>query len=264
MQRLAALAAGAARRHRTRADAWSAAAAAAAAHPTQAAPAAAAGGPRAAFSSAPTGAPPPAVTDPSRIRNWCICAHVDHGKTTLFDRLLAACDVSLTGERAMDSGALEKERGITILSKVGGGAGHGGEGGMEGRWGGAAAASLKTCLCTRLRGSAASPSYQRWGLDEGWTRRARGAGPAAAHGRAGLGRPHSSQPPTPYGNQTHAHCQVTSFAYRGHLINALDTPGHADFGGERRAHAPWRGGRGAPQQHAPRPAPARRAALLAA
>jgi predicted membrane GTPase involved in stress response len=31
---------------------------------------------------------------------------------------------------------------------------------------------------------------------------------------------------------TYPHPQVTSFRYRGHLINALDTPGHADFGGE--------------------------------
>jgi hypothetical protein len=33
--------------------------------------------------------------------------------------------------------------------------------------------------------------------------------------------------------------QVTSFHYQGHLINALDTPGHADFGGERHGPAAW-------------------------
>lgn len=69
-------------------------------------------------------------------------AHIDHGKTTLMDRLLAQCGTALTQDRAMDSNSLERERGITILSKY------------------------------------------------------------------------------------------TSFMYRDHLVNAVDTPGHADFGGE--------------------------------
>ena len=69
-------------------------------------------------------------------------AHVDHGKTTLFDRLLSHCGNELAGERVMDSNALERERGITILAKY------------------------------------------------------------------------------------------TSMQYRGHALNAVDTPGHADFGGE--------------------------------
>lgn len=69
-------------------------------------------------------------------------AHIDHGKTTLMDRLLAQTGLAVIQERVMDSGSLERERGITILSKY------------------------------------------------------------------------------------------TSFMYRDHLINAVDTPGHADFGGE--------------------------------
>ena len=70
-------------------------------------------------------------------------AHVDHGKTTLMDRLLAHCGVTLAGEeRYMDSNVLEKERGITISAKY------------------------------------------------------------------------------------------TSIRYKGHVVNAVDTPGHADFGGE--------------------------------
>ncbi len=67
---------------------------------------------------------------------------MDHGKTTLMDRLLAHCGVASTEDRVMDSGTLERERGITISSKY------------------------------------------------------------------------------------------TSFPYRGHTLNAVDTPGHADFGGE--------------------------------
>lgn len=71
-----------------------------------------------------------------------VAAHVDHGKTTLMDRLLSRTGNTLAGDRVMDSNALEKERGITISSKY------------------------------------------------------------------------------------------TSFVYKGHKINAVDTPGHADFGGE--------------------------------
>jgi len=81
-----------------------------------------------------------------KIRNVAIIAHVDHGKTTLVDRLLqqtGSNDARAEAvERALDSNELERERGITILSKT------------------------------------------------------------------------------------------TSVEYRGHRINIVDTPGHADFGGE--------------------------------
>src|SRR2546430_12124647 len=61
------------------------------------------------------------MTTRSDIRNSAIIAHVDHGKTTLVDAMLRQSRIfrenQQVAERVMDSNALERERGITIMAK---------------------------------------------------------------------------------------------------------------------------------------------------
>jgi GTP-binding protein len=113
---------------------------------------------------------PKSVSRPD-LRNVAIVAHVDHGKTTLVDAMLwqtgAFGDHAHVEERALDSGDLEREKGITILAKN---------------------------TAVHYRGAA-----------------------------AGDGR-------TPSGGD--AGSRETPLDAGGITINVVDTPGHADFGGE--------------------------------
>jgi len=149
-----------------------------------------------------------------QIRNIAIIAHIDHGKTTLVDAMLKQSNVfrdnQKTEERVMDSNSIEKERGITILSKN-------------------TAVTYKVrnyMECHLLEAGPTGPGSVKHVLRvREWVVAMH---KAEVSRRRGLQQAVGALQQPAFGTC----CEVLSCASQGRKINIIDTPGHADFGGE--------------------------------
>ena len=142
---------------------------------------------------------------PDRIRSFCIIAHVDHGKSTLADRLLeqtGAIDASGSADRLLDTLEVEQDRGITVKAMH---------------------ASL-VYTCTRREQEAAEAAELRQLELELLRLEAEDEG----HGEAWLREQEARI------EREHAQAQAAAAAVADerYLLNLIDTPGHVDFSHE--------------------------------
>ncbi len=158
------------------------------------------------------------------IRNVAIIAHVDHGKTTLVDHLLMQSGMFRAGELdklaggqhnlIMDSNPLERERGITILSKN------------------CAVDYQRTTKLDNPSGTGVSPVNKTSGTGVPPVNKTSGTGVPPVNKTSGTG---VSPVQSRLGEPCHPDPSGTGSPLADEpliRINIIDTPGHADFGGE--------------------------------